>query len=79
METSAANPAHPAAERVSLSESEFAALECRLLTDLQQALEHAHAWTSAAPIYVAYSGGLDSTVLLLLMQRLLQARQEPLR
>lgn len=79
METSAANPAHPAAGRVSLSESEFAALECRLLTDLQRALEQAHAWTSAAPIYVAYSGGLDSTVLLLLMQRLLQARQEPLR
>ncbi len=51
----------------------------RLLTDLQQALQNAGAFASAqsaSPIHVAYSGGLDSTVLLLCVQRLLYARQQ---
>jgi tRNA(Ile)-lysidine synthase len=57
-------------------------VQFRLLTDLQQTLQDAGAFASAeseSPIHVAYSGGLDSTVLLLCVQRLLQARQQAQR
>lgn len=49
--------------------------------DLQRALHDAKVFTdtAAATVYVAYSGGLDSSVLLLLVQRLLRARGEPAR
>lgn len=64
------------------SVADSSAVPFRLLTDLQQALQDAGAFAStesASPIHVAYSGGLDSTVLLLCVQRLLHARHDAQR
>ncbi len=62
-----------------LTQAEFVGLQARLLTDLQQALQDADAFASTVPIHVAYSGGLDSTVLLLCVQRLLRAQRQSQR
>jgi tRNA(Ile)-lysidine synthase len=75
MEISAADSATESSARA-LTETEIAALECRFLTDLQQALQQVGALRATIPVSVAFSGGLDSTVLLLLTQRLLQAQNQ---